>query len=57
MPQAAEGQLPQPDFLRIERPFKCTMLCCCVMINPQEASFFTPNNEFVSVVERKSLEN
>jgi len=36
MKVTAEVQGSDPEVYRFFRPFKCTLLCCCFLINPQE---------------------
>lgn len=37
--QLQGDQLAPGFFMKIERPFKCTMIFCCLMCNPPEANF------------------
>jgi len=39
-----------PHMYHFQRPFKCTMLCCCTLINPQELSVLDANNAQVGQV-------
>uniref|UniRef100_A0A061S7R1 Phospholipid scramblase n=2 Tax=Tetraselmis sp. GSL018 TaxID=582737 RepID=A0A061S7R1_9CHLO len=36
--EAAGLDAPGQPYLRLERPFRCTIPCCCVMVCPQELS-------------------